>query len=214
MNPSYLELPFDHYFDYAFLLGVLKEYRSPRDKITLMIKRGEIIRIRKGLYIRARQFGGLVSPVEITNAVYGPSYVSLQYALSNYGIIPERVETITSVTFRRHRIFSTPAGKFSYSHIPKQAYPAGVNIQKHGSVNILMASREKAVCDTLAMTSGIRTMSDIEAFITEDQRMDLDEIASLSTDSLNEIETGYGMDRITIFVRWFRKNFNKNKAGI
>jgi predicted transcriptional regulator of viral defense system len=210
MTSPYLKLPVGHYFDYAFLLDAIKEYRSPRDKITLMLKNGEIIRIRKGLYVRSRQFGGVVEADEIANAVYGPSYISLHYALSHYSMIPERVVEITSVTSKRQKTFSTPVGRFSYSHIPVRAYSAGITIEKRGLVGVLMATPEKALCDTLAEASDLRTMHDVEMFIIENQRIDSDEIAGMSLDLLQEIERAYGMERITTFVRWFRKNFIKS----
>lgn len=209
MTPGYLILPANHCFDHAFLLDALKSYRSARDKISLMLKRREIIRVRKGLYIRSELFGGSVEPVEIANAIYGPSYISLEYALSRFGMIPERIETITSVTPKRSKVFTTPVATFSYAHIASRAYSVGLEIEKQGPVGVLMATREKALCDKLAQAAHVRTTHDVMAFLTEDQRIEQKDISGLSLSLLDEIERAYAMQRITLFVRWFRKNFGK-----
>ena len=81
MQPVYMKLPQDHHFDYAYLMHVLRSYRSPRDKVTQMLNRCEIIRIKKGLYVRSPDLGGRIHTNEIANALYGPSYISLEYVL-------------------------------------------------------------------------------------------------------------------------------------
>lgn len=208
MTPAYLKLPDNHCFDHQLLLDVLKTYRSPRDKISLMLRRGEIVRIRKGLYVRSREFGGRIEPVEVAGAIYGPSYVSLEYALSVYGIIPEAVRAVTSMTIRRTKAYQTPISSFLYKHIPAGAFSVGVSVERRSSVGFMIATAEKAVCDKVACGSGIRTLREIESFVVEDQRMDTDEIARFSLELLRDIERAYDMRRIGLLVRWFQKNFS------
>jgi predicted transcriptional regulator of viral defense system len=214
MAPSYLSLPANHYFDHAFLQDTLRPYQSVADKITLMLRRGEITRIRKGLYIRSRLFGGTVEPLEIANAVYGPSYVSLEYALSRYAMIPERVVTITCVTSKRSKSFETPVALFTYTHIPAAAYAAGVTIEMQGAIGVLIATPEKALCDKLAQAAHVRSTKDIATFLIEDQRIDTKELAGLSQSLLDKIGADYAMPRISLFVSWFRKNFSKGATTL
>ncbi|MBW1967626.1 MAG: hypothetical protein JRI48_09680 [Deltaproteobacteria bacterium] len=90
--------PFEE-FDYQTLLCILSGYARPRDKITDLLRKGDIIRVKKGLYIFGE--GHRKAPYSrevLANLMYGPSYVSLEYALQYYGLIPERVEALTSVT--------------------------------------------------------------------------------------------------------------------
>ena len=106
-------------FDYQQLTDCLTDYAKPRDKIRAMLKAGEIIRVKKGLYVfgegqRRRPWAREV----LANLIYGPSYISLDYALSHYGFIPERVEVVTSVTAARSRRFETPLGLFTYRSMP------------------------------------------------------------------------------------------------
>jgi hypothetical protein len=135
-------------FDYTQLMMALKEYRKPRDVVSSLLRKNQIIRIRKGLYI----FGPLwcrnkVSVETLANLVYGPSVISLEYALSWYGLIPEHVETITSITTGRSRVFHTPAGRFSYLHLSAGQYATGITIQGSTPMNWLMAEPLKALAD-------------------------------------------------------------------
>ena len=102
-------------FDYQQLTACLSYLSKPRDKINKLLGRGDIVRIRKGLYA----FGGAyrrepLSRELLANLIYGPSYISLEYALSYHGLIPERVSTVTSVALGRSRKFDTPLGTFTY----------------------------------------------------------------------------------------------------
>ena len=84
----------------------------------------------------------------IANRLYAPSYISFEYTLSRYGIIPESVYAITSATTRITREFIVNNKSFTYSHIKKQAY-RGYRIEKMGGITVLMAEPEKALADYL-----------------------------------------------------------------
>lgn len=103
------------------------------------------LKIRNGLYaLRIDQPRDEV----IANRLYAPSYISFEYALSRYGIIPESVYTITSATTRITREFVVNNKSFTYSHIKKQAY-RGYRTEKIGGMTVLMAEPEKALVDYL-----------------------------------------------------------------
>src|SRR5207302_3122946 len=93
--------PFEE-IDYLFLSGTLKGYAQPRNKIKAFIAHKDLIRVKKGLYV----FGPKVARIPyckelLANLIYGPSAISLEYALSFYGFIPEKVEELTSITVGR-----------------------------------------------------------------------------------------------------------------
>jgi predicted transcriptional regulator of viral defense system len=103
------------------------------------------LKIRNGLYaLRA----DLPQDEAIANRLYAPSYISFEYALSRYGIIPESVYAITSVTTRITREFIVNNKSFAYSRIKKQAY-RGYRTEKMGAVTVLIAEPEKALVDYL-----------------------------------------------------------------
>lgn len=103
------------------------------------------LKIRNGLYALR------VDPPQeeaIANKLYAPSYISFEYALARYGVIPESVYAVTSATTRITREFIINNKSFTYSHIKKQAY-RGYRIEKMGGVTALMAEPEKALVDYL-----------------------------------------------------------------
>jgi predicted transcriptional regulator of viral defense system len=138
-------------FDYSFIKYALCEYKNPRVKINGLLKKGKIIRVKKGLYVFGHELAkGPYSKEVLANLIYGPSYISLEYALSFYGLIPERVEAITSITSKRKKLFNTPVGIFSYRYINPSIYSYGVTLYELDKYHsILIASKEKALSDML-----------------------------------------------------------------
>lgn len=106
-------------------------------------KRGFILQLKKGFYV----FPDFLPPdVYVANKLYTPSYISLEFALSYHGVIPETVYEITSVTAKATRRFETLGKIFSYRKIKRGAYTGyNIHIQKNLSFNI--ASAEKAFVD-------------------------------------------------------------------
>ena len=82
----------------------------------------------------------------IANRLYPPSYISFEYALAKYGIIPESVYAVTSATTRITREFIVNNESFTYSHIKREAY-LGYKAQKISGITILIAEPEKALVD-------------------------------------------------------------------
>ena len=107
------------------------------------------LKVRNGLYaLRIDQPRDEV----VANRLYAPSYISFEYALSRYGIIPESVYTITSATTRITREFIVNNKSFTYSHIKKQVY-RGYKTEKIGGMTVLMAEPEKALVDYIYFVS-------------------------------------------------------------
>ncbi len=179
--------------DYTVLASFLAPYGNVRDKIGRFLRAGELIRIKKGLYV----FGPSVarepySRETLANLIYGPSAISLEYALSRYGMIPERVDTVTSVTTSRNKLFTTPAGIFSYTHQHPSRYTEGASLVKlDDRRRALMATREKALADQLTLSRKPRDVHDERAlatFLSEDLRIDLGNLASFNLARLRRIE--------------------------
>ena len=98
--------------------------------------------------------------VYVANKLYSPSYLSLEFALSYHGVIPETVYEITSVTTKATRQFETLGKIFSYRKIKKVAY-TGYEIQKQQELSFYIANAEKAFVDTnyLRLMSGQKPIS-------------------------------------------------------
>jgi predicted transcriptional regulator of viral defense system len=107
-------------------------------------KKGFIVQLKRGLYV----FPDILPPdVYVANKLYSPSYISLEFALSYYGVIPETVYEITSVTTKATRRFETLGKTFSYRKIKKTAY-TGYEIKKQQDLTFNIADAEKAFVDT------------------------------------------------------------------
>ncbi len=212
MKPVFLALP-KHPFDYVYLHSLLKEYRSPRVKIGSMLKKREIIRIKKGLYILSPEYGGEIDKLVLSNLIYGPSYVSLEYALSYWGLIPERVEVITGVTNKRNKTFETPIGNFSYRYVNNQVFPLGRVLIREKESSFIIASKEKSLCDQIGSIKQIRTIQDVISYLETDLRIDLEEIEDLDTNLLMTLSDCYRKPSVSLFVKWALKKYSQKKEA-
>lgn len=196
-------IPYEE-FDYQALLGALKEYAHPRDKITDLLRKGVIIRVKKGLYVFGDEYRRRPYCRELlANLIYGPSYISLEYALGYYGIIPERVETITSVTTGRAKKFFTPVGMFSYRMIPLAAFRSGMDIvELEGGGSFLIAVPEKALADKIRCDRAvpINSQKDILAYLVDNLRLDPSILGEMDPDLLKEYAERYGSRKIRMLA--------------
>ena len=156
----------------------LRSYSQPLFKIHRLEKEGVLIRLKRGLYcVNADSVRSLANLGAVANNLYdGASYVSMESALSHYGLIPERVMGTTSVVTGRSIRFETPLGWFSYRRIPEDLFGIGVR-----SVDgYLIASPEKALCDYLFTRRNLRISSpkSLAAYLEEDVRFDFDSFAN------------------------------------
>ncbi len=101
------------------------------------LKAGEVVRIHRGLYcLGAKYLQQKIDPLILAQRIYGPSYISLETALSYHDWIPEAVYTITSTSLDRSREFDTPLGHFSFTRIPQKTFYAEVSrVEKNSSGN-------------------------------------------------------------------------------
>lgn len=203
-------------FDYQTLLTVLSDYAHPRDKITEMLRRQEIVRIKKGLYLFGESFQrGPYSRELLANLIYGPSYISLEYALHHYGLVPERVETVTSVACGRARRFDTPAGLFTYRSVPLTGFQGSVQrIELENEPAFLMAIPEKALAEKVRSErgAGITSQRDMETYIFDNLRIDPVSLNTLRTDTLHRIAQRYRSRRIRLLSQWVRR-YQKRNGG-
>lgn len=162
---------------------------SPDKKVQLLEKQGELIRLKRNLYIVSEEISGRDTDARIcANHIYGPSYVSIQWALRFYGMIPEQVFQMTCVTTKHSRSFKTPIGEFTYMQVPESYFPVGVECVEENGVSFLMASREKALCDTILYDSFVPSPSlkALVAYLEEDMRLDMDIFKNLNTEIILE----------------------------
>jgi|SRR5579862_6746316 len=196
--------------DYQFLLSILSEYAHPRDKISEWLKSGDLIRVKKGLYVFGKQLAQIPYSLEVlANLIYGPSAISLSYALSFYGLIPERVTTITSITNKRNKAFSTPVGEFTYQYLNPLKYPIEIELSASSNKNhFLIASPEKALCDHIYLTDNqiqFSTLDNIENYLFHDLRIDESILQKFRIAKLNNISKAYEDQRLILLTNYIKK---------
>lgn len=141
----------------VFSLGDIKKIDGNfyRRRLSEWQDKGYIIKVVNGRYI----FSGL--PLnenmlfEIANKIYNPSYISLEIALSYYGLIPESVYSITSASTRRTYAFKTGIGRFLYRTIKPELF-FGYEITRYGAKSFKIASVEKALLDYFYLNPAIK----------------------------------------------------------
>lgn len=112
--------------------------------------KGLIIRLKRGLYL-LNEDDRRINPNRsfIASQIYMPSYVSLEYALNFYGLIPERVDKVTSVTTKKTARFNPPFGTFIYQHIKPEAFRGFKSVIDENGLTYFIAEPEKAIVDFL-----------------------------------------------------------------
>jgi hypothetical protein len=176
--------------EYRFVMESLAKWANPRAKLTRLLEAGALIRVTKGLYIFAPLFRKTpLSLPMIANKIYGPSYVSLEWALAYYGLIPEGVVEVTSVTIKSSKIYKTPLGCFSYAHLHPKAYSLGITLVQQGNQGMaLLATAEKALTDELVLRRGkVQSQKVIKEILLEDLRIEEKDLTKLKVDQIRAI---------------------------
>lgn len=167
----------------SVIASLFPEVKTKSAKVAQLEKAGEIIRLRRNLFVvNPEETNQPLSSGLIANHLLAPSYVSMQTALRYYGLIPEAVYTIQSMTFKAAKEFNTPVGNFCYYHISREAYPIGITQIKERNGVYIMATPEKALCDLIANLPGINLRYRKEAleFLEENLRFDMDRVSQLN----------------------------------
>ena len=196
-------------FDHQALLDSVKGYARPRDAITRLLRSGSIIRVAPGIYTfgpayRRRPFSREI----LANLIAGPSYVSFDYALQHHGLIPERVEAVTSAIAGRARRFETPAGLFIYRPVPERAFAEGMErVEVVGGGGYLIAGPEKALADKIRDERGlgIRNISQMLEHLLQSLRIDPDALAGLDAAEAERISAVYASYKLRLLAAAIRR---------
>lgn len=180
------------------LKDALAAFGNPRMKISRMLAAGELISLRRGLYLRDR----LVNPLALAPAIYGPSYVSFETALAWHGLIPERVEEILCAAIKRPAGFETSLGRYRFRHVPARVFAIGIERIDDAAIPWLIASPTKALCDRIALEATIRSQQDVRAWLDS---MRIDELPALDPDQLTACAGLYGRPSVRHFYRYMLK---------
>jgi len=188
----------------AMLMDELKEYVNPTAKIRRFVDRGELVPVVRGLYETDPNIPGYY----LAPAIYGPSYLSFEFALAYYALIPEAVYNFTSATFEKKKAkqYETPYGTYTYRDVPSEAYPVGTILHSENGYGFQIASPEKAICDELYIVSPLQNRAELERLLFEDLRIDQDEFFRLNLSDLLEIANCYHTQNHKLLQAYVRRS--------
>ena len=181
------------------ILEELKQYKAPANKLNRMVKKGDYIPIIKGLY----ETDGTVPGYVLAGSIYGPSYLSFEFALSYYGLIPEAVYVFTSATYekRKQKRYETPFGVFTYRDVPSNVYSDGIRFEREDAYFYQIASPEKALCDKLYTMPPVSNKKELRLLLFEDLRIDEQEFEKLSIEVIRQIGSEYNCTNVKMLVK-------------
>lgn len=163
------------------------------------LKSGEIIRLKRGFYCLSRKYQRKeLNLFSLSQTLYGPSYVSLESALSYYGWIPEGVFQVTNVSHKKSMTIQNSLGVFNYARIPLNVFYEHVDRVEEGGNVFFIARPFKAVCDYVYIHKcQWITLAPLEKSL----RVEIDNFKTLTTQELNDFEKNYRSQRVRRFIR-------------
>lgn len=139
-----------------------------RNNLTRWVKRGYLVRLRQGYFAFPEYKNRPDFSLYLANQIYRPSYISLHTALSFYGIIPESVVQITSVTSLKTASFSNDFGEYTYKSV-KENLVFGYNLKPAADGRTIMfATAEKALLDLLYLYPFYNSERELEELRLDD----------------------------------------------
>lgn len=201
--------------DLLLLSDRFSHYKSVRKKIFDLTKKGYLELLSRGHYLNLKSSQARnTSPESIANALYFPSYVSSEWALQFYGLLTDRVYTVTSVTSRKSAYFKTKLGNFAFDHIQKNRYPIGYVLEPENG--FLIARPEKALLDYLKLRGHDmtwRSPAEMELYFEDDLRVDLQSLlGQVKPEHLKELIPYYHRNsKEARLLKWLLARKGKNK---
>jgi hypothetical protein len=191
----------------SILLNEYKHYLNPKDKIRRLSLNGELIPIVRGFYETDKSTPGYY----LASTICGPSYLSFNFALAHYGLIPEAVYEFTSATFGKNKskIFKNYFGVYSYRDIPMAVYPYGIKIIEEKGYVYQIATPEKALCDKLYTISPIKNQRELEKWIFDDMRIDEIAFNGLNKEDIISICNLYHSTNLNLLEKYLRRISNE-----
>jgi len=191
-------------YDLQTLKIKYQKYSNINQKIASECKKNNLVRVKRGLYTDNLKID---API-IANICYGPSYISHEYALSYYGLIPEHVSVFTSACFNKknNKTYSMNGCVLEYRSIPNEVFSYGIDYRKNDDgINYKIATKEKALCDTLYSKYPIRSIGDLIIMLFDDLRIDEDEFYKLNFDFILSISNRYHSNTLLILSKFIRE---------
>lgn len=202
MNPlteQFLNVPTGVFTHSDVAVALPGSDNSRHGKVKRALASTEIQGVRRGLYCLARPYRRYpVNVYALAQRVHGPSYVSMESALSYHGWIPEAVRVCTNASLGNGKEFRTPLGVFSYERVPQRVFYAGVQRLDEGEHGVaLMATPAKALADYYYVRRpSWKTIHDAAGSL----RIEPEDLSEVTTDEIDELAENYRNRRVLDFL--------------
>lgn len=182
------------------------DYSNPLDKIKREVDRGSLIRLNRGLYETSKT----VNPYLLAAFILSPSYLSFEWALSYYNLIPERVVSITSASLcmKKNKTFINNFGRYEYSDIPPSAFSEGITYLEEGDYIVKIATKEKAICDSLSKWRVVTSIKQLKELLFVDKRIDEDEFLTCDFKLMKRLAALYRKTNLNLLIKLIDKKYN------
>ena len=192
-------------------VSVLKEryknYSNPLDKIKRDADNGVLFRLSRGIY----ETNGNTNPCLLASSILSPSYLSFDWALSYYGLIPEKVAAITSASLgvRKNKTFINKFGRYEYSDIPANAFSEGLTYLENGEYMVKIATKEKAICDSLSKWRVVNSIKALKELLFVDKRIDEEEFFACDFKAMMRLASLYKKTNLDLLIKFIRKEYDR-----
>ena len=180
----------------CILQDSLKGYSNVPCKIGRLVRDGKYHRVIRGLYETDPDTPGEF----LAQSIYSPSYLSFEFALSRYGLIPETVYSFTSATVgkRRSKTYETSFGTFTYKDVPEKAFAYGIRYIDTDRGGYWIAGPEKALCDKVYTLHPMHSLKAMRALLFEDLRIDEDLFFETDAALIGDLSERYGSTNVRL----------------
>ena len=182
------------------------DYVNPLDKIKRDTDSGILIRLTRGLYERDKG----VNPCFLASSILSPSYLSFDWTLSYYGLIPEKVFSITSASLniRKNKTFINKFGRYEYSDVPINVFSEGLTYLENGDYVVKIATKEKAICDSLSKWRVVGNIKDLKELLFIDKRIDEEEFSTCDFKLMMRLASLYKKTNLDMLIKLIRKEYD------
>lgn len=193
----------------TMLRNELKEYVNPTARIRQLVKLGSLTPVVRGIYETNKNTPGHY----LAQIIYGPSYLSFEFALAYYSLIPEAVYNYPSATFEKKKFkrYDTLFGTYTYRDVPSEAYPIGIILHIGEGYSFQIASPEKAICDQLYVMPPLSNRRELEYLLFEDLRIDEEGFSNLNMEKLLKIAACYRSKNHKLLQSYIRRGLRNGQ---
>lgn len=187
------------------LKNLYSNYKDVNGKISREISKGNLYPIKRGLY----ETDASTSGEYLAQVICSPSYLSFDYALYYYSLIPEAVyNTYTCATFQKNKtkVFTNNFGTYIYRDIPAKAYPYCVRYELVENYSYHIASPEKAICDKLYSLPIINNLKNLQVMLFEDLRIDDEIFWNLNLQDMCDLAPLYNSTNLKLLAKLIKRS--------